>query len=250
MNLFITLCYIILYYIILYCIILYYIILYYIILYYILLYYIVFYCIVLYWIVFYCIALHCIVILWYNYVLNVLVLFYISFLYCLNLSLFPLKKNDAAVVRKESGGQDVVEKSLPRPPSGSIPQSFSQTSLSSLDSVSSDASKAEGQSQQSRPKEKTKVKKDRMPKVTLQNVSTKEDVAVCLFDTFKGVKITFKFGIHDDEPEEVAEKMVSMTLLLGQVLLHHFLVFSVRKMRFHLESVNYSTEDRSASFSL
>ena len=52
------------------------------------------------------------------------------------------------------------------------------------------------------------MKKDREPKVTLENVTTGEDVAACMFDTFIGAKITFKFGIRDDEPEEVADKMV------------------------------------------
>ena len=55
------------------------------------------------------------------------------------------------------------------------------------------------------------MKKDRMPKVTLQNVIADDDVVVCMFDTFKGVKITFKFGVHDDEPEEVADKMVNLS---------------------------------------
>ncbi|XP_065067091.1 serine/threonine-protein kinase Wnk-like [Rhopilema esculentum] len=152
----------------------------------------------------------------------------------------PLK-NDAAVVRKESGGQDVLEKSLPRPPSGSIHQSFSQTSLSSMDSVSSDASKAEGQSQQSRPKEKTKVKKDRMPKVTLQMVSTDENVAVCLFDTFKGVKITFKFGIHDDEPEEVAEKMIEA----GHLRQENTMIFTEQIKRIVKEAEKMISEENS-----
>ena len=96
---------------------------------------------------------------------------------------------------------------MSRNTSGSIHQSLSQASISSLDSTASESQKAvEGQ--QTRPKEKAKVKKDRMPKVTLENVVTDDDVVVCMFDTFKGVKITFKFGIHDDEPEEVADKMV------------------------------------------
>ena len=79
--------------------------------------------------------------------------------------------------------------------------------MSSMDSTASESLKAiEGQ--QARPKEKPKVKKDRKPKVTLENVISGDDVAVCMFDTFKGVKITFKFGVRDDEPEEVADKMV------------------------------------------
>ena len=50
------------------------------------------------------------------------------------------------------------------------------------------------------------MKKDRKPKVTLENATTGDDVAVCMFDSLKGVKITFKFGVHDDEPEEVLTK--------------------------------------------
>lgn len=95
--------------------------------------------------------------------------------------------------------------------SGVLPHSTSQASISSIDSALSDSQKAEGQ--QTRPKEKQKVKKDRMPKVTLQNVIVDDDVVACMFDTFKGVKITFKFGIHDDEPEEVADKMVIIFLV-------------------------------------
>ena len=79
--------------------------------------------------------------------------------------------------------------------------------MSSVDSTTSESQKTTD-GQQTRPKEKAKVKKDRMPKVTLENVVADNDVVVCMFDTFKGVKITFKFGIHDDEPEDVAAKMV------------------------------------------
>eukprot|EP00794_Sanderia_malayensis_P006327 gene6327-7052_t len=91
---------------------------------------------------------------------------------------------------------------LPRNPSAAaLPHSQSQASMSEGEASNSSLS------QTSRPKEKQKAKKDRMPKVTLQSV-VDENVAECLFDTFKNVKITFKFGIEDDEPEEVAEKMI------------------------------------------
>ncbi len=101
------------------------------------------------------------------------------------------------------------DRSLPRNQSAAnLPHSLSQTSISENDHQSSSSS----QSQQTRAKEKQKVKKDRMPKVTLQSV-VDENVAVCLFDTFKNVKITFKFGIEDDEPEEVADKMVRLDLV-------------------------------------
>ncbi len=85
--------------------------------------------------------------------------------------------------------------------------SHSQSSMQSTDNHSSEQSASTSTSQQTRSKEKSKGKKDRMPKVTLQSVID-ENVAVCLFDTFKNVKITFKFGIEDDEPEDVAAKMV------------------------------------------
>ena len=114
--------------------------------------------------------------------------------------------------RKNSGsGMDGSERSLPRPHSSTINHSSSQASLPSAEGNTSETQRADNQPQQqpqSRPKEKPKVKKDRMPKVTLQSVLEDDNVAVCLFDTFKGVKITFKFGIHDDEPEEVGDKMV------------------------------------------
>lgn len=80
-----------------------------------------------------------------------------------------------------------------------------------MESTASENQKSD--SQQTRSKEKQKVKKDRMPKVTLQNVVVDDDVVVCMFDTFKGVKITFKFGIHDDEPEDVADKMVILYII-------------------------------------
>ena len=126
--------------------------------------------------------------------------------------LLSLQKSEAGTPRKNSGnGMDGSERSLPRPQSGTINQSSSQASLPSAEGNTNEAQRTDNQPQQqpqSRPKEKPKVKKDRMPKVTLQSVIADDNVAVCMFDTFKGVKITFKFGIHDDEPEEVGDKMV------------------------------------------
>ena len=58
-------------------------------------------------------------------------------------------------------------------------------------------------------KEKGK-KKDRLPKLTLHCVKD-ESVAECLFDTHKNARITFQFGLKEDAPEDIADKMVCYT---------------------------------------
>lgn len=56
-------------------------------------------------------------------------------------------------------------------------------------------------------REKNKSKKDRLPKLTLQCVRD-ESVAECSFDTHRSARITFQFGIKEDAPEDIADKMV------------------------------------------
>lgn len=50
-------------------------------------------------------------------------------------------------------------------------------------------------------------KKDRLPKLTLHCIKDTE-IAECLFDTHKNARITFQFGLQEDAPEDIADKMV------------------------------------------
>ena len=54
-------------------------------------------------------------------------------------------------------------------------------------------------------------KKERLPRIQLKRVegSPEGPVVECSFDTYKNNRITFKFGIDDDEPDEVSANMVS-----------------------------------------
>ena len=58
------------------------------------------------------------------------------------------------------------------------------------------------------------VKKERLPRIQLKRIegSPEGPVVECSFDTYKNNRITFKFGIDDDEPDEVATNMVSAIL--------------------------------------
>ena len=60
------------------------------------------------------------------------------------------------------------------------------------------------------------TKKERLPRIQLKRItgSPEGPVAECSFDTYKNNRITFKFGIDDDEPDEVAVNMVICTVLL------------------------------------
>jgi len=60
---------------------------------------------------------------------------------------------------------------------------------------------------QASKRDKTKPKKDRLPKLTLQSLKD-GSVAECLFDTFRSARITFQFGIQLDTAEDIADKMV------------------------------------------
>lgn len=69
-------------------------------------------------------------------------------------------------------------------------------------------------------KEKTvtkPVKKERLPRIQLKRIegSPEGPVVECSFDTYKNNRIIFKFGIDDDEPEEVATNMVRLFVLLN-----------------------------------
>ena len=54
-------------------------------------------------------------------------------------------------------------------------------------------------------------KKERLPRIQLKRIegSPEGPVVECSFDTYKNNRITFKFGIDDDEPDEVSANMVS-----------------------------------------
>ena len=56
------------------------------------------------------------------------------------------------------------------------------------------------------------AKKERLPRIQLKRIegSPEGPVVECSFDTYKNNRITFKFGIDDDEPDEVAANMVSL----------------------------------------
>ena len=62
-----------------------------------------------------------------------------------------------------------------------------------------------------------KKKKGKLPKLTLLCVRD-DSVTECSFDTFTGNRITFQFGIKEDAPEDIAEKMVIHTSLLQACL--------------------------------
>lgn len=57
-------------------------------------------------------------------------------------------------------------------------------------------------------------KKERLPRIQLKRIegSPEGPVVECSFDTYKNNRITFKFGIDDDEPDEVSANMVSRLL--------------------------------------
>lgn len=63
---------------------------------------------------------------------------------------------------------------------------------------------------QGKGKEKGK-KKDRLPKLTLAYVD--ESLAECVFETHKNERITFRFGLKEDAPEDIAEKMIEASHL-------------------------------------
>ena len=54
------------------------------------------------------------------------------------------------------------------------------------------------------------TKKERLPRIQLKRIegSPEGPVAECSFDTYKNNRIIFKFGLDEDEPDEVAANMV------------------------------------------
>ena len=63
-------------------------------------------------------------------------------------------------------------------------------------------------------------KKERLPKVQLRKIEKKAEgiVVECTFDTYKSNRITFRFDVKIDDPEDIADNMVSL-FLRGNVFL-------------------------------
>ena len=76
----------------------------------------------------------------------------------------------------------------------------------SISSTTSSTSSLPYASQGGKTKEKGTKKKDRLPKLTLTDIQ--DMVAECNFETHKNERITFRFGLKEDAPEDIAEKMV------------------------------------------
>ena len=81
------------------------------------------------------------------------------------------------------------------------------TDVPSTTAPSMSTSTASSTTTTSKAKERTKSKKEKLPKLTLTALKD-ESVVECLFDTFKNTRITFLFGIKEDLPEDIAQKMV------------------------------------------
>ena len=93
----------------------------------------------------------------------------------------------------------------------------SSTSAVNVSSVSTPAPPGSTVPAEKKDKTGTKpTKKERLPRIQLKRItgSPEGPVAECSFDTYKNNRITFKFGIDDDEPDEVAVNMVIFTVLL------------------------------------
>lgn len=91
------------------------------------------------------------------------------------------------------------------------------TSAVNVSSVSTPAPPGSTVPAEKKDKTGTKpTKKERLPRIQLKRItgSPEGPVAECSFDTYKNNRITFKFGIDDDEPDEVAVNMVICTVLL------------------------------------
>lgn len=88
-------------------------------------------------------------------------------------------------------------------------------SLSGAVNVSSTSMSApSGSTSAAEKKDKTgakPVKKERLPRIMLKKIEGSPEglVVECSFDTYKNNRIIFKFGLDDDEPDEVATNMVS-----------------------------------------
>ena len=65
------------------------------------------------------------------------------------------------------------------------------------------------------------VKKERLPKIQLKRIVglAEGTVVECSFDTYKNARITFRFGIDDDEPDEISTNMVSSSYFRSILIL-------------------------------
>ena len=106
-------------------------------------------------------------------------------------------------------------------PSVSMPVSTSSGNVSAAVSISSSASSSSSvlshsssaSSAEKKDKTGTKpAKKERLPRIQLKKIegSAEGPVVECSFDTYKNNRIIFKFGLDEDEPDEVAENMVCL----------------------------------------
>ena len=110
-----------------------------------------------------------------------------------------------------SSASEVYSTGTPASSAGSI------TSAVNVSSVSTPAPPGSTIPAEKKDKTGTKpTKKERLPRIQLKRItgSPEGPVAECSFDTYKNNRITFKFGIDDDEPDEVAVNMVICRVLL------------------------------------
>ena len=92
--------------------------------------------------------------------------------------------------------------------SAGIPSCGSQSSSTNVTLVSAPTSSSEKKDGKGAAK---MGKKERLPRIQLKRIegSPEGPVVECSFDTYKNNRITFKFGIDDDEPDEVSANMAS-----------------------------------------
>lgn len=92
--------------------------------------------------------------------------------------------------------------------SAGIPSCGSQSSSTNVTLVPAPTSSSEKKDGKGAAKT---GKKERLPRIQLKRIegSPEGPVVECSFDTYKNNRITFKFGIDDDEPDEVSANMVS-----------------------------------------
>lgn len=124
-----------------------------------------------------------------------------------DLSVAPTGKSSdesLEITSNPSSVNDISEARAPSPP----------TTEAVVDSTSSETGRTSppihtgnGGAMHAKTREKNKSKKDRLPKLTLQCVRD-ESVAECSFDTHRSARITFQFGIKEDAPEDIADKMI------------------------------------------
>lgn len=69
-------------------------------------------------------------------------------------------------------------------------------------------------------------KKERQPRLHLKKVSKNAEgtVAECIFDTYKNNTITFRFGVDDDGPDEIATNMVGYSFINLEIFINGKLI--------------------------